>query len=646
MPGVLIDLELRYAQALDGLERVSKAGADAAKSLDSVFGVAKAGLVGLASAFSADVFVGKFKDAAHSMDALNDASDRTGASVEQLSSLLNTLRPHGGTLEGITDATSKLVRAMQGADVETSKAAEAFDALGIKSKDSAGNLRDPIQVLEEVARSLDRYQDGANKTALAQALFGKSGAELLPILKDLARSQKEASTVSTQQAEEAERLVKALERLKVASDNAWQSLASKFIPALASLAEQFVLARKEGLSFWESFKTIPGPNSSKDVQIQGEVDAIQKLQDARDKLASAQDKNRARGSLNVFVDEEIKKLDTQIGERQKRLDVLRKQNVAAALVNDPTLQGPEESVFARGKAPQISGPDKKEKISDGDRLIQQLKEQIYGTAELTELQKVEAGIAIGKYKDITPAQRKVIQGLADELQGLKDINEARKKDEELQRVIDEAEKRDRERLDREAEAVAKLVEHYRDLGDPLSQYAKKIAEINDLQAKALLSDGDASRARLAVYDDMFKAQDKLTEKTKDSIDFVKDFGLKFESAFEKAVFGAGKLSDALKGLLSDIARIVLRKTTLEPLTNSILGLFAPNPAASLGFTGTALDDPGFGIGVSPKKSVASAGTTVIQYNTFGSDVTTTTLAAWGQSIKGETLRAVKEAQKR
>ena len=46
------------------------------------------------------------------MDALNDASDRTGSSVEDLSSLLNTLKPYGGTLEGISDATSKLAKAM------------------------------------------------------------------------------------------------------------------------------------------------------------------------------------------------------------------------------------------------------------------------------------------------------------------------------------------------------------------------------------------------------------------------------------------------------------------------------------------------------------------------------------------------------
>ena len=57
-------------------------------------------------------------------------------------------------------------------------------------------------------------------------------------------------------------------------------------------------------------------------------------------------------------------------------------------------------------------------------------------------------------------------------------------------------------------------------------------------------------------------------------------GRGLRSAFDGLIFDGMKLSDALKGLLSDIARIVLRKTTLEPLTNSILGLFAPNPAAS------------------------------------------------------------------
>ena len=141
MPSVVIDVEARVAQALDNLERVGQAGADAAKKMNAAFAVAKASIVGLVSAVSVDALVGKFNDAVSSLAKLDDAAEMTGASVESLSSILNTLKPSGIGLDQITDVAGKLTRAMQGADEETGKAAKAFEALGIETRDTAGNLR-------------------------------------------------------------------------------------------------------------------------------------------------------------------------------------------------------------------------------------------------------------------------------------------------------------------------------------------------------------------------------------------------------------------------------------------------------------------------------------------------------------------------
>ena len=70
---------------------------------------------------------------------------------------------------------------MQGAGDDSKKFGEAFAALGIKTRDSNGNLRDSGQVLIEVAQKLGTYADGANKTALAQAIPRKGGSQFLPI---------------------------------------------------------------------------------------------------------------------------------------------------------------------------------------------------------------------------------------------------------------------------------------------------------------------------------------------------------------------------------------------------------------------------------------------------------------------------------
>ena len=61
---------------------------------------------------------------------------------------------------------------------------QTFEDLGIKIKDSAGNLRQPNEIFEDVADIFHNTEDGIGKTALAVELFGKSGADLIPMLND------------------------------------------------------------------------------------------------------------------------------------------------------------------------------------------------------------------------------------------------------------------------------------------------------------------------------------------------------------------------------------------------------------------------------------------------------------------------------
>ena len=77
---------------------------------------------------------------------------------------------------------------------------------------------------------------------------------------------------------------------------------------------------------------------------------------------------------------------------------------------------------------------------------------------------------------------------------------------------------------------------------------------------------------------------------------ARELGLTFSSAFEDAVVGGKKLSDVLKGLASDLARLVVRRTITEPLANaassalnSIGGsLFGTGSASGSGGGGSSL----------------------------------------------------------
>ncbi len=62
--------------------------------------------------------------------------------------------------------------------------------------------------------------------------------------------------------------------------------------------------------------------------------------------------------------------------------------------------------------------------------------------------------------------------------------------------------------------------------------------------------------------------------TSQTVDLVRDLGMTFQSAFENAIVGGQDLRSVVSGLLEDIARLILRLYVIQPLVNSITGMFS------------------------------------------------------------------------
>ena len=170
--------------------------------------------------------------------ALQQLSEQTGASTTALSGLAPVATISGTAMETIGTNLSKLSKALAGVDDESADASKALQFLGITAKDSGGNLRDPAEVLNDVALKLAEFEDGAGKTALAMDLFGKSGASMLPFLKDLAENQNLNIRLTAQQIEEADKASKAMARMRAESSFVSQTLVTSAIPALSVLSEE------------------------------------------------------------------------------------------------------------------------------------------------------------------------------------------------------------------------------------------------------------------------------------------------------------------------------------------------------------------------------------------------------------------------
>ncbi len=202
-------------------------------------------MAGLAGALGVGVMAAWAKETIAAASALDDLADATGASVESLSKLANIARVSGADFGTIDAAVKKLAVGMAGVDEETGKAGKALAALGI-------NTRDPAQAMEELARTFAQFQDGPEKAAYAVAIFGKAGASLLPILKDIAENSQVAGTVTGEMAKEAEKLEKAMRSLSVQAGGFKAALLGEIVPALNEWIDSTRKAHDAGLGWFKS----------------------------------------------------------------------------------------------------------------------------------------------------------------------------------------------------------------------------------------------------------------------------------------------------------------------------------------------------------------------------------------------------------
>jgi hypothetical protein len=136
-----------------------------------------------AAAFTIDKIVEFSASAIEGAASLEKFSQISGVSVEELGSLQIAMAGSGVDVDGLSQAFKKLnVAASTAAGDGNSKAAIAFKLLGINVRDSSGNIKDAATLNDEVADSFSKTADGANKVAIAVALYGKQGQQMIPVL--------------------------------------------------------------------------------------------------------------------------------------------------------------------------------------------------------------------------------------------------------------------------------------------------------------------------------------------------------------------------------------------------------------------------------------------------------------------------------
>jgi hypothetical protein len=236
------EAELSKNRSASGFKKIG----DAAKTAQKI-------LIGLGAIKVAHSFVNLFQRSADLADGLGKLNQKTGITVDTLSTLSFAARTADVDATTLANGMKLFARSMDEYDKGTKNVRDATENLFGDAKALLGLNQD--QRFLKIAEALGKLEPGARRTGLAMQFFGKSGAELLPLIDDLAdggleklrkKMEQLGLTVDKEFSEAARRAKDALTDLKSASEGIVQQFAAGFLPALADAAEAMTEAFSVG----------------------------------------------------------------------------------------------------------------------------------------------------------------------------------------------------------------------------------------------------------------------------------------------------------------------------------------------------------------------------------------------------------------
>lgn len=136
--------------------------------------IAGALTVGAVTAFAAKIVA--------SADALQDMSDKLGASAAQLGVIQLAATQSGGSVEGVNVALGKMTTTLGDALAGNKSAVKAFDSLGLSFAELS--KLSPDQAFQSIIKRLGEIDNKYERAAIAQDIFGKGAKELGGLMAD------------------------------------------------------------------------------------------------------------------------------------------------------------------------------------------------------------------------------------------------------------------------------------------------------------------------------------------------------------------------------------------------------------------------------------------------------------------------------
>lgn len=561
-----ITAEDRFARTFANLRRdVSTAGSvmgglvDKANMVGAALGAITLGAVGGAGLGLA------FKQLVNDLDALNDAADATGSSIENLSALEDIAKRNGDSLQTVVEAALKLNKVLNDAK-PGSPMEQTLQRIGL----SAAELRkdDPSIALQKLAQALAGFADDGDKARLVLDLTGKAAKDLAPILKALAEAGELNAKNTAEQAAEADKFNKQLFAFQANASAAARTLVADLLPAandylvtVRQLAQvpPFTLFKRELVSEVQSLrlKVLVADIEALTDQLSRQPDntTLQKLLgDARneyDQLA------RAAAAAN-------EQLKATLGVQAAAKEAGGGRGFINPPLALPTVGGPAPAPAA------VPTPS----VTEAQRYLETLQKQGERLQELTTYQQLLADIENRRIDGLTPKLERELRQAAQRVDLQRQLNAEVEKEVGFQKLLADKDQRDLDEVQRLlSQTNTGRLQGLEGQADKLLEFSRRIAEDDPRQAQVLeamkrLREEAQQIANPAT--EAATAYDKLADSIEKSMDRATD------SILDMVVEGKGGIGDLGKAFARDVLRALIGdpvRDTMKEVAASIRAVF-------------------------------------------------------------------------
>lgn len=182
----MADVEVKFGASVEGVQEAVDSVREKIEGLTAPIEAVSESFSKLGEAMIAGFAVEKLEHFVESMGEFGEQTEhlaaQLGLGAEEITRLGYAAAMAGVSQEGMAHGLERLSYNMQMAQKGGNEQAAAFQALGISQEFLSQHSNDLNAVLGQVADAFQRSADGPAKTAIAIELFGRAGAELIPIL--------------------------------------------------------------------------------------------------------------------------------------------------------------------------------------------------------------------------------------------------------------------------------------------------------------------------------------------------------------------------------------------------------------------------------------------------------------------------------